>query len=406
MTFSYKARDDRGEAVVGTVEAESQSDAMSKLRREGKTVTDIRVGTAPINTEAIRVRQASKQVKRDDVIAYANQLGVMLETGVPLSDALGAYVKQSRAGGLKKVVEVIDDRVTSGMPLSEALNEFPKVFPKMMVNLVRASEASGTMASMLSRIANYMERERKTVNQIRGALIYPLVMIGVALVVTGFLVVWVLPRFAKIYESREAALPVLTRVVLDISNFMTANWMYVLMGAAAVGVMLVWARMSAWGRRAFDWMKIKLPVIGPMFTAFYLSRATRTLSTLLTSGVQLLEAVGIVRGVTNNVLWDELWQDVEAALTSGRELASVVEDATLIPPSAAQMIAAGERTGRLPDVLERIATTAEEDLDQTIKNATQLIEPAMIIFMGLTIGGIAMALLLPIFSISSVMAGG
>ena len=259
------------------------------------------------------------------------------------------------------------------------------------------------MATMLSRIASYMERERKTVNQIKGALMYPFVMIGVALTVTGFLVVWVLPRFAKIYDSREAALPILTRVVLDISNFLQTYWMYVLMGMAGLGILLVWVRMSAWGRRAIDWMKIKLPVVGPMFTAFYLSRATRTLSTLLASGVQLLDAIRIVKGVTNNVHWEDLWRSVDGALTGGRELSSVLEDAPMIPPAAAQMIGAGERTGRLSEVLERIASTAEEDLDQAIKNATQLIEPAMIIFMGLTIGGIAMALLLPIFSISSVI---
>ena len=405
MTFSYKARNEHGSAVAGTIDAESQGDAMAMLRRDGMTVTDIKVGTAPIDTEAIKVRQASKQVKREEVIAYANQLGVMLETGVPLSDALGAYIKQARGGGLKKIVAVIDDRVTGGMALSEALKEFPRVFPAMMINLVRASEASGTMAEMLGRVAGYMERERKTVNQIRGALTYPLVMVGVALAVTGFLVVWVLPRFAKIYESKEASLPALTKIVLGLSNFVQTHWMGVLMALAGIVFFFTWARMTTWGKRGIDWMKIKLPVIGPMFTAFYLSRATRTLGTLLTSGVQLLEAVDIVRGVTNNAYWDDLWRDVEAALTGGRELASVIEDAPLFPPAAAQMIAAGERTGRLPQVLDRIATTAEEDLDQAIKTATQLIEPAMIVFMGLTIGGIAMALLLPIFSISSVMSG-
>ncbi|MEO1130011.1 MAG: type II secretion system F family protein, partial [Planctomycetota bacterium] len=304
-----------------------------------------------------------------------------------------------------RVLTVISDRVTAGVNFSDAVEEFPKVFPPLMISLIRASEASGTMGSMLGRIADYLNKERKTIRQIKGALTYPMIMVSLALVVTSFLVVWVLPRFAKIYESRSAALPAPTQVILSVSNFITEHWVAIVAGMVGLTVTAVFVRMTAFGRRVIDTFKVRAPVIGPMFTHFYLTRATRTLGTLIASGVTLLDAVRIVRGVTANVLWTRLWEDMESSMTQGKTVASVILESELIPPTTGQMIAAGERGGRLPEVLERVASATEEDLDVAIKNGTQLIEPAMILFMGLTVGGIAIALLLPIFSVANVMSG-
>lgn len=404
LTFTYKARDESGAAVTGTTEARSQSDAVRQLQRQSLTVTDIKAGSTPINPDQVLVKQASKQVKRDEVISFAGQLGVMLETGVNLGDALDAFVKQSKGSGLRRVVEVVNDRVTGGTTFSQAMAEFPRVFPNMMISLMRASEASGTMALMLGRIAQYLSKERKTQKQITGALTYPLVMVGIAVAVTIFLVIWVLPRFAKIYSSREAALPTATRLVIQTSDFLIAYWPHLAVGLVASTILFLFFRASDFGRRFLDMLKIRLPIIGPMYTQFYLTRSTRTLATLLASGVTLLEAVRIVRTVTDNTLWNEFWQRLENDMTAGKSITDAITSTHLIPPAIAQMIAAGERTGRLPEVLDRVALSTEEDLDQAVKNATQLIEPAMIVFMGLTIGGIAISLLLPIFTISNVMS--
>lgn len=405
VTFTYKARDERGEPVSGTISAASQRDALRQLGREGKTVIELKVGAeSSVDPEKVRVRQASSQVRREDLIVFANQMSIMLETGVPLSEALNAYVSQAKTGGLRRIMEIVSDRITGGMSFSAAMEQFPRVFPSLMVNLMRASEASGTMGLMLGRISDYMDKERKTVKQIRGALTYPCVMLGVALSVTLFLVTWVLPRFAKIYDSREAALPVMTRYVIGASEFIRTHALELGIGAAALGIAIALARRSRTGRRVIDTLKIRLPVIGPMFTHYYLTRSMRTLGTLLASGVQLLEAVRIVRGLTNNVLWSDFWDEVDRALTTGKTMEEVVKGSRLMPPPVAQMIAAGERTGRLPEVLEKISGATEEDLDNSIRSATQLIEPAMIIFMGVTIGGVALALLLPIFSVANVMS--
>jgi len=404
LTFAYKARDTRGQPVSGIIEAATQADALRLLHRDGLTVTEIKVGSRPVDTSEVRLRAASSQVRREDVIGFSSQVAVMLETGVPLAEALDAFVKQTKPGGIRSLMEVVADRITGGVPFSEAISSFPRAFPPLMVNLMRASEASGTMGLMLGRIAEYLSKERRTARQIRGALTYPLVMITLGLAITMFLVTWVLPKFARIYEGRAAALPRPTKFVMAVSDFVIGNWAaLVASGVVFVGGLFV-LPMFAGGRRFLDTVKLRTPVIGGVLRQFYLTRAARTLGTLLASGVDLLEAVRIVRGVTPNVHWDEMWTKVEHNMTTGLTMAEALQDSPLVPASVAQMIAAGERTGRLPEVLARVADATETDLDETVKSATQLIEPAMIVVMGLMIGGVAIALLLPIFNVSGIMA--
>ncbi len=402
--FRAKLRDADGRQVVETIDAHNRDEAISRLRGNGRTLLELKSEHDALDIEDIRLRRAAKGVKKDEVIAFSGQLAVMLETGVPLSEALDAFIRQSKTGGLRRVIEVVREGVTGGSSFSAALGAFPTVFPMLMSSLVRASEASGTMAQMLGRVSVYLGKERRVTKQIKGAMTYPIVMSTMALGVTGFLMVWVLPRFAKIYQSRDAALPKPTQIVLAISNFLQAYGIIlgVGIGAATLGVAL--GVRTKKGRYIADWLRINAPVFGKMYTKYYLTRATRTLGTLLTAGVPLVEAIRIVRGVTNNALWDRLWRDLIENLTEGGTMAEVVQNSDLIPASVGQMIAAGERSGRLPDVLERVAEAAEHDLDEAIKTGTQMIEPIMIIVMGGLIGGMAIALLLPIFTISSAVA--
>jgi type IV pilus assembly protein PilC len=403
--FSYKGRDGKGETMTGFIDAPSRPDAVRQLQRDGGVVTSIALARPKVDEEAIKTTMAARNIKRDEVISFAGQLSVMLDTGVPLSHAMDAFVEQSKRSksGLGRIAAEVSSSVAGGASFSEAIARFPKVFPSLMVSLMQASEASGSMADMLNRVSTYLGEERKTAKQIKGALTYPAVMLGLAAVITGFLVVWVLPKFAKIYANREGALPPLTKVVLGVSEFATGQWWKILLGlGAAVGVFLA-MRATGPGRRLLDTFKVKAPVIGPMFRMFYLTRASRTLGTLLASGVNVLDAVRIVRGVTQNVLWHDLWDRVEEAITQGRPISEEMLATDLVPPPAAQMIASGENAGKLPRVLDRIAQSAQDDFDNAVKQATQLIEPAMIVIMGGTIGTVAIALLLPIFSISNTM---
>lgn len=408
--YHYNARTSTGETTSGTVDAPTQHEALRAVQREGKVVTEIALGVAPATVmaaddEVIRLRAASASIRREEVISMTAQLSVMLETGVPLSEALKAFCQQSRRGGLKRVMEHVSGRITSGQPFSDAIKEFPRPFPPLMVSLMKASEASGKLGVMLGRVSEYLSKERKIVRQIKGALTYPAVMVTMAFTVTGFLVVFVLPRFAKIYGNKKAALPAITRYVMAVSELMIMHWGWIVAALLALAGAVISLRFYRAGRFWIDSFKVKAPLIGKMFSQFYLARASRTLGTLLASGVQLLDAVRIVRGVTGNALWQKLWDDAEKSMTSGQSLSEVMSRSPLIPPATGYMIAAGERTARLPDVFTRIADSTEEELDQTIKSVTQMIEPAMIIFMGVVIGGIAVALLLPIFSVAHVMSG-
>lgn len=402
--YSYKARDVTGKSTTGVIEAPSRDDALARLRAEKKTVTDILEGGTPIDVEEIKTRRAARGVKREEVIACSAQLSVMLETGVPLAEALESFLKHAKSGNLRRVISIVNEHVSAGCALSASLAVFPTVFPGLMLALVKASEASGTLGPMLKRVADYLAKERRTAKQITGALTYPIVMISIALLVTLFLITWVLPRFARIYQSRSAALPTPTRIVLAISNTIQHHWPVLLAGLVALVIGAFFFKSSEFGRRVLDTVRVRAPVLGPMYGNYYLSRSTRTLATLLAAGVGLVDAIKIVKGLVTNCLWTRLWDDILESITSGSTMADVLSESNLIPPPVVSMIAAAERSGRLPETLDRIADSAESDLDEAVKSATQLIEPAMIMVMGGVIGGIAIALLLPIFSIGQVMA--
>jgi type IV pilus assembly protein PilC len=282
---------------------------------------------------------------------------------------------------------------------------FPRVFPTIVVSLVRASEASGTMALMLGRVGDYLLKEERTRRQVRGAATYPAFMFGSALLITAFMLVVILPKFAAIYERKGSELPTATKIMMGIGDALRYGWtIWVpVVAVLAIGI-AVWRRTTS-GRRSIDWCKLSIPVIGRLTVTLYMARAGRTMSTLLAGGVGLIDVIRICKGVTNNLVFDRMWQDMEERVRDGKELTGAVADSRWIPAGVASMMSAGERSGRLPEVMEKIANRSDEELDVGIKKATSMIEPVLIIFMGLLVGAVAMALLLPIFKMSSVVAG-
>jgi type IV pilus assembly protein PilC len=276
----------------------------------------------------------------------------------------------------------------------------------MMISLMKASEASGTMAMMLGRIGEYLAKERRTARQIKGAMGYPMFMMATGLALTIFLMAFVLPKFAKIYEMRSATLPTPTRVLLGMSDFVTMQYMwYVPIATVLLTAAVIFVRQPR-GRACCDWLRLNLPILRRMYTQLYITRASRTMATLLASGVNLLDIISICRGVTNNHYYDQLWASMESGVRDGKQISDAVFECRFIPKNVASMISSGERSGQLAAVMERIASFSEEELDSAVKQVTSYIEPLMIMFMGVVVGGVAMALLLPIFSMSKVMSGG
>lgn len=408
-TFSYRVRDPHGEIIAGQMSAASAEEVALRLRNDGKYVVSVEerglIDQPRLDKEQIRRNEAAKRIRRDDVIAFAQQLAVMLDAGVPLSEALQTFCRQTKSVEFRTVLNVLSERVCAGEPLSTAMAQWPRVFPRLMVSLMKASEASGTLAMMLSRVGGYLAKERKTAKQIKGALSYPLFMLTLGIAITVFLMSVVLPRFAKLYEQRSAMLPAPTRFLLSVSEFLTGQWMYYGPAIAALVIgFLVWRTFPS-GRRTLDWMRLHVPILRTLFSQLYLTRATRTLSTLLSAGVALLDAIAITRGVTANVYWEDLWHDVEVGLRDGHSISELFAHADVVPANVASMIIAGDKAGKLPEVLEKIAVFSEEELDSAVKQTTAFIEPLMICLMGLVVGGVAIALLLPVFTIGNVMSG-
>jgi type IV pilus assembly protein PilC len=408
-TYAYKSRNAAGEITAGTMVAGSADEVGARLRAEGQFVFEIderpmRV-FADLDKEQLRRNEAAKRVKREDVIAFCQQLSVMLETGVPLGESLDAFREQAPRPEFRQVLDVLAEDVDSGEPLSAAMEKWPRVFPNMMISLMKASEASGTMASMLGRVGEYLAKDRRTIKQIKGALAYPVFMMLFGIAITVFLVSFVLPRFARIYEQRSASLPAPTRILLDISHFVTTEYLWY--GPVVLVVLLVffiWAKRPL-GRRALDWVRLHMPQVRTMYTHLYVTRVTRTMATLLAAGVNVLDVIDICRGVTGNIYYEDLWDSMERGVREGRQISDAVFKSALVPPNVASMISAGERSGQLSEVMEKIADFSQEELDGAVSRVTAYIEPIMIIFMGAVIGSAAMALLLPIFNMGRVMAG-
>jgi len=376
-TYAYKARNSAGEVMAGTLVATSAEEVSARLRAEGQFVFEIDASPmrmfADLDEQQIRRNEAAKRVRRDDVIAFCQQLSVMLETGVPLAEALDAFRRQTTRPEFRQVLDVLADDIDSGQPLSAAMEKWPRVYPGMMISLMKASEASGTMATMLGRVGDYLGKDRRTVKQIKGALGYPLFMMASGVAITIFLMSFVLPRFARIYEQRQASLPGPTKFLLGISEFLTTQYLWY--GPVTLFLLIatiIWVKRPL-GRRMLDWIRLHIPGVRTMYTHLYVTRVTRTMATLLSAGVNVLDVIDICRGVTGNVYYDDLWDSMEQGVREGRQISDAVFKTTLVPPNVASMMAAGERSGQLPEVMAKISDFSQEELDGSVSKVTTYI---------------------------------
>jgi type IV pilus assembly protein PilC len=409
IRYAFQARDQKGQTVSGVISAASLAEATRLLRNDGKYVVDIKpakpgAGASGAASGSTVVATKSTRVNREELINFTMQLSVMVDTGVPLSEALHALAEQSFSDPFIAVLKNVDAEVSGGKDISATFEKYPRVFPHYYISLVRASEVSGTMGPMLRKLADYLVSQRETTKKVKGALIYPSFMMVMSIAVTIFLLTVILPKFTAIFASRKAALPMPTQVLMAISHSLIAYWYLWIVGAAVLSTAAFLFLRTTTGQRTADAVKLKLPVFGPMFHKMYLSRSLSTMGTMISSGVQMLDCLAIVKDVAGNSLYQSLWEDVHAKVQNGAQLSEPLLKSTLVPKSVAQMISSGEKTGELPNVLNRISAYMEEDLRTAIKTATQFIEPVMIGMMGLLIGGVAIAMLMPILTISKVMA--
>jgi type IV pilus assembly protein PilC len=338
----------------------------------------------------------------------------MLDSGVVLSDALDAIAEQAANMSFKTVIMEVSETVKGGENFSAALSGYPKVFNSMFISMVRASEASGKMAEMLRVLSGYLDFEVETRKRIKGALTYPFIMALMAVAATGTLMFFVLPRFTKIYDARGASLPKITQALISFSQIL-GNFR--IMTGIVTALILAGSALYFWsgtvsGRRVIDLLKIRIPVIGTMFIDTIVTRSMRIMATMVNTGVNLLEAIEVMRSSCENYYFQQLWRQADKKIRDGYQLSESIllalEDQKgqrpLIAPGIIQMLRAGEKSGRLGEVCDKISIFYEKKLEASIKSVMTLIEPLMITIMGAIIGTIAIALLLPVFRISSVIA--
>ncbi|HNO77485.1 MAG TPA: type II secretion system F family protein [Phycisphaerae bacterium] len=401
--FDYLARNASGESINGVISAPTPAEAARLIRAEGKFVVRIQEAAQVVEAAATQIRIGGNRVKSTDVIHFVTQMSVMVDTGVSITEALDSIIEQTESVGFQKVLKHILADVETGTPFSTALARHPKVFKPLVVNLVKASEASGQLGPMLDRCATYLGNQRETSRKVVGALIYPAFLMCMSIGVVIFLMTFLMPKFTGLYKGKEHLLPVPTKILMSISGWMTTYWMYwssVLL-VSVVGSVLFFR--SERGQRPKDWILLHTPLLGRMFHRTCLTRSLRTLGTLTRAGVSILEAVGITRAVVGNRYFQDMWDQVDARVQDGEQMSVPLLATNLMPRSVTQMVRAGERSGHLADVLDRVSLFLERDLEQSIKRVTLMIEPIMIFVMGGIVGSIVIALLLPIFTISKTM---
>jgi type IV pilus assembly protein PilC len=349
------------------------------------------------------------RVKQADLIGFATQLSVMIESGVVLSEALDSLAEQAQIGPFKTVMSDITKMVKSGENLSKALAVYPKVFDLMFVSMVKASEASGRMSEMLGVLSGYLEFEAETKKKVKSALTYPAIMGIMAVVAITVMMFFVLPRFTKIYSTRNVALPALTQILVNFSNFISVPRNMIMVLGSIIGFVVgtfYWLRTPS-GKQAADVMKIHLPLLKTMVSDLVVTRSMRIMATMLNTGVSLLDSLGVVKGATSNCCYRELWEKTDRHIRDGYQLSEAIkasQKTDLIPMGIVSMLKAGEKSGKIGMVCDKVSSYYEKKLQLTIKTLTSLIEPIMIVFMGGFIGTIAIALLLPIFKISQVVS--
>ncbi len=399
MQFTYTARNTSGQNQTGELEAESREEAVVKLRQEGLYLLSLEEAESD-SKDKLSVSKKSR-VSRKDIIYFTNQLAIMVDAGVPVSTALEGVSSQLENQTLRDILIQIQKSVEAGSDLSSALEEFPRCFDQTYVNLIKASEASGTMPQMLTRIASQAEEEQETIQNVKGALIYPAIMFLMCIGVCIFLLTYVFPKLMPMFAARGAAVPTPTKLMIFVSTMITSYWYLLLLFLAILGAAFYYIRSQAWGKAACDWIIIRLPIFGTMLKKLAISRSIRTLATTINAGVPMLEAIQLSAGATDNIHFKQSWEDISEQVTSGKQIHEALEGKTLFPTTMQQMIASGESTGRLGMVLNKLSDYFDREVKVAIKSATTLVEPIMVVCMGSIIGFIALSMLLPIFTLST-----
>jgi type IV pilus assembly protein PilC len=412
-TFKFEARDASGRTVRGTLSADSQNDVVADLRRRNLTPVDITKtggslfgrGKAKAGPSGRKVgRKASR--RKGELEVFTRQLATMLSAGIPMLEALEILADQAESPGFAYCLERVVEDIRSGSDLSKALEAHKKVFSHIYVSMVRAGEVSGQIDIILSRLAEYLEASAHLRQEIKSAMTYPVISLVLVFGIASFLMIGIVPSFKPVFESLDVELPGLTVAIMDVAFFMKDYW-YVIFGAmAAAFVGLRMAIQTEKGALLKDAVVLKVPVFGVLFKKVALSRFSRTFSTLIKSGVPILGAMEIVSDTSGNRVISGIVDSARESVKNGESLSAPFSQSDVFPPMVVKMMAIGERSGALDALLEKIAEFYDQQVEAEVKGLTSMIEPIMIAIMGVIVGGIVLAVFLPIFKLQEKLSAG
>lgn len=404
--YVYTGFDSAGKTISGVVDADSQRSARAMLRRDGVFATDLREEAAeekPLFKKEFTVRGMFARVGVQDVAVITRQIATLLAAGLPLVEALTAVIEQTDSLPAKRILSDVRDKVNEGSTLADALSGHPRAFSGLYVNMVRAGEASGALDVVLQRLADFMENQVSLRAAFWANMIYPLVMVVIAVGVVFLLMVMVIPKLTQIFQDIHKTLPLPTRILIAASSLASTYWT-VILAACAAGAVL--ARRFAGTEKGKGWMdraSLRIPVFGKLIRISAMSRFARTLSTLLASGVPIVKALDIVKAVVDNVVIARAIDFTKDRVTEGLSLADPLRQSKVFPPMVIRMIAVGEQSGELEGMLERVAVAFDKEMEAKLKIFTSLLQPVVILIMAGMVGFIIISILLPILQINQMV---
>ncbi len=420
ITYSYCALDAQGKETKGTVQVADQAEALQRIKEMGFFPIKItELGREPLSPAA-RVRRHAKRlsltsrqatrapaagshgrVKSRQLAAFTRQLATLLEAGMPLLRSLRLLHEQEPNRHFKEVIADLAVSIEGGSSLSEALAQYPKIFNRLYLNMIKAGEIGGVLESSLKRLAEFMEKAARIKGKVKAAMFYPAAVSVVAAGVMALMLLFVVPRFKEVFAGINPGrpLPEFTRFVLGISDFALKHFLMAAIGLTILYAVFLLAIRTRRGRHLFDHFKLRMPVLGPVFRKVAIARFTRTLGTLITSGVPILQALTIIKEATGNVVVGRLVGRVHDNVEQGESIVGPLRESRIFPAVVVGMVDVGEQTGALPEMLNKIADDYDEEVDNSVTAMTSLLEPIMIVFLGVVVGSIVIAMFLPIINL-------
>lgn len=409
--YEFKGFNDAGKAITGVRDAESAKTLRALLRRDGIFLTEVTAERQSAGAQAavgtsrnLKLKQLLVgRISADDIAILTRQLATLLHAGIPLVEGLNALIDQVEHERLKTIVTQVKERVNEGASLADALAEHPRAFSNLYVNMVRSGEHSGALDVVLVRLADFTEAQARLRSKIMGTMMYPAIMMGIGGIIVMVLLTVVVPKISQMFTDMGATLPLITRILIGGSNAFTGYW-YVFAALAGLGLwaFLKWKKTEK-GTKKFDAWMLKMPIFGPLIRMLAIARFTRTLSTLLKSGVPLLTSMGIVRALVTNTILGKVIEDARDAIREGESIAGPLKRSGEFPPIVYHMVAIGERSGQLEDMLLNVADAYDSQVETRIGALTSLLEPIMIVMMGGVIAFVVFSILMPILQMNTLM---